>query len=254
MVRLASASLWPVAAISTSFAAFTLMYFAHRRLQPEKSLEWSIRLVTMVHAGVVTTLAYFSCFALGPWPFKDPGLNSSAFNLAIISICLGYFIMDYLWCLKHGSEGIVMHVHHWFSLVYLTWGLYSRVSGAEIVGVIFGSEITNPMLQLRWMLKQCGKHDTGFGRINDMLFAVAFISIRCLVGAYFLYCVLHHPLPSMTVKVGGVVFYGISCVFSVQVMVFAKRKVATWRKHGRASPSENSSPKKDRDKVKDKQT
>ena len=58
----------------------------------------------------------------------------------------------------------------------------------------------------------------------------------------------------MTVKVGGVVFYGISCVFSVQVMVFAKRKVATWRKHGRASPSENSSPKKDRDKVKDKQT
>ena len=161
--------------IAASFVTFASIYVAHRRLQPDKCLEWTIRLVTMIHAAVVTSLAYFSCFLLGPWPFNEPGLDSNSFNLAIISICLGYFILDYLWCLRYGTERVIMHIHHWFSLVYLTWGLYSKVSGAEIVGVIFGSEITNPTLQLRWMLRKSGNYESTVGKINDILFAITFI-------------------------------------------------------------------------------
>lgn len=138
---------------------------------------------------------------------------------------------------RFGSEEVVMHVHHWFSLVYLSWGIYSRVSGAEIVGVIFGSEVTNPMLQLRWMLRQSGKYETIIGRINDILFASAFISIRCVVGSYFLYCVLSHPKPTVAVKAGGIMFYVISCVFGYQVISFSKRKVAAWRRYGFINPT-----------------
>jgi len=133
---------------------------------------------------------------------------------------------------RYGTERVIMHIHHWFSLVYLTWGLYSKVSGAEIVGVIFGSEITNPMLQLRWMLRKSGNYESTVGKINDILFAITFISTRCGVGAYFLYCVLTHPRPSTTVKLGGVVFYAISCVFGFQVVAFARRKITTWRQNG----------------------
>ena len=78
-------------------------------------------------------------------------------------------------CLLYGGEGLIMHVHHWFSLIYLGWGLAFGLSGAEIVGVIFGSEITNPMLQIRWMLKQSGKYQTTLGFVNDILFATTFI-------------------------------------------------------------------------------
>jgi len=228
--------------ILVSFLIFAFIYASHRRLQSGKGNEWSIRLVTMIHAGVVTTLAYSSCFLIGPWPFTEPGLESNTFNLAIISISLGYFILDYLWCLRFGSEEIVMHVHHWFSLVYLSWGLYSHVSGAEIVGVIFGSEVTNPMLQLRWMLRQSGKYETIIGRINDILFATAFISIRCVVGSYFLYCVLSHPKPTIAVKAGGVMFYGISCVFGYQVISFSQRKITAWRRYGFINPTTPASP------------
>lgn len=160
---------------SISFLTFGLIYLTHRRLEPDKGPEWSIRLVTMIHAAAATSLAYFSCFLLGPWPLSDPGLDSDSFNLVLISICLGYFLFDYLWCLQCGSEKVLMHVHHWFSLIYLSWGLCSRVSGAEIAGVIFGSEITNPMLQLRWMLRRSGKADSTVARANDILFAVTFI-------------------------------------------------------------------------------
>jgi len=226
--------------IAASFAFFAGLYGTHRRLQPDKGEEWSIRLTTMIHAGLVTTLAYFACFLVGPWPLTEPGLESNAFHLMIISICLGYFLFDYLWCLRYGTETWVMHVHHWFSLVYLTWGLCWRLSGAEIAGVIFGSEITNPLLQLRWMLKKSGNYETPLGQINDLLFASIFISFRVGVGSYFLYCVLSHPRPVAAVKVGGVVFYAISAIFSFQVMSFAKRKIAAWRRTSTLHPSSTS--------------
>jgi len=219
-----------VSAMTLSFLTFGLIYLTHRRTQPEKGPEWSIRLVTMIHAAAATSLAYFSCFVLGPWPLAEPGLESNSLNLVIISISLGYFLLDYLWCLRQGSEKAIMHVHHWFSLIYLSWGSRTRLSGAEIVGVIFGSEITNPMLQLRWMLRRSGKYETTLGSINDILFAAVFIFVRCVVGAYFLYCVLSSPLPTMAVRVGGVVFYAISAIFGFQIARFARRRMLSLRR------------------------
>ena len=84
-------------AVSLSFLTFALIYMLNRSYQPDKGPEWSIRLTTMIHAALATSLAYFSCFVLGPWPFTEPGRESSAFNLVIISFSLGYFIFDYSW-------------------------------------------------------------------------------------------------------------------------------------------------------------
>lgn len=236
--------------VATSFSIFTLIYKVHRQIQPQKNSEWTIRLLTMSHAAIVTSLSYYSCFIKGPWPLTEPGLDTNLLELTIMSFSLGYFIFDFLWCLLYGAEGLLMHIHHWFSVIYLFWGLYSLKSGSEIVGTIFGSEITNPMLQLRWMLKQSGDYNTRIGVLNDLAFITTFLSMRCGVGAYFLYCVISHPRPCIIIKGGGVCLYVISCIFGYQMICFASHKYVKRRKdanqicnHNSVSPENNNGRK-----------
>lgn len=56
-----------------SFFSWTTLYFTLCILNSKKSYEYHVRLVTTCHAVLVCTMAGWSGFVLGPWPFTDPG-------------------------------------------------------------------------------------------------------------------------------------------------------------------------------------
>jgi hypothetical protein len=75
-----------------------------------------------------------------------------------MQICLGYFIFDFAWLLVHQPTEYVMMVHHITSGSGLLFSLYYGVSGCELLATIGGAEVSNPLLQARWFLKETKQH------------------------------------------------------------------------------------------------
>ncbi|NXE94445.1 TM136 protein, partial [Menura novaehollandiae] len=197
-------------------------WFCHRCRH--RNLEWSCRLVTLTHGILATCLSAYIGFIDGPWPLSHPGSPNTTLQVFGLCLSLGYFIFDLCWCVYFQTEGALMLAHHLVSIVGITASLALGESAADVNAVIFGSEITNPLLQARWFLKELGRYHTFTGDVVDFLFVVLFTGVRIGMGAWLMYCELASPRPRWYIKLGGVVMYVVSWVFMVSICRFARRK------------------------------
>ena len=117
-----------------------------------------------------------------------------------------------------------MLFHHMLSLAGNSLTLYYGKYGTELVATIFGTEITNPFLQLRWFLRQTGHGSKWYAELNDFFFMFLFGSVRIVLGGYLLYCYLGHPVPDWLGRVGGVSMYMVSWVFWLMILKYAVKK------------------------------
>ncbi|XP_041796971.1 TLC domain-containing protein 5a isoform X3 [Chelmon rostratus] len=178
------------------------LYFILCNINGSRSSEWNCRLVTLVHGILAVCITAYIGYVDGPWPFTHP-------------------------------EGPVMLAHHTMSILGILLTLWLGESGIEGCAVLFGSEITNPLLQARWFLKQTGHYATLLGEVVDVLFVLLFVVMRIFVGGTMLYCELISPRPRFFIKCGGVAMYALSWVFMVDIVRFAIRKSKSWHKQQR---------------------
>lgn len=129
-----------------------------------------------------------------------------------------------------------MLAHHTMSILGILLTLWLGESGIESCAVLFGSEITNPLLQARWFLKQTGHYRSRLGDAVDVSFVLLFVVMRIFVGGTMLYCELISPRPRFFIKCGGVAMYVLSWVFMADIVRFARRKSKNWNKHTRPQP------------------
>lgn len=142
----------------------------------------------------------------------------------VLCLTLGYFIFDLGWCVYFQSEGPLMLAHHTLSILGIIMALVLGESGTEVNAVLFGSEITNPLLQMRWFLRETGHYHGFTGDVVDFLFVALFTGVRIGVGARLLFCEMVSPKPKWFVKVGGVAMYAVSWCFMFSIWRFAWRK------------------------------
>lgn len=161
------------------------------------------------------------------------GTKNTPLQISAMVVSLGYFIFDMGWCVYFRTEGPVMLAHHTMSILGILLTLWLGESGIESCAVLFGSEITNPLLQARWFLKQTGRYGTMLGDVVDVLFVLLFVLMRIFVGGTMLYCELISPRPRFFIKCGGVAMYALSWVFMVDIVRFAIRKSKSWHKQQR---------------------
>ncbi|KAJ0004124.1 hypothetical protein NQD34_010338 [Periophthalmus magnuspinnatus] len=190
----------------------------------EHSAEWNCRLVTLSHGILIVLLTAYVVFIDGPWPLTHAGSENTELQVLSLCVCLGYFLFDLSWCLLHRSEGPVMLAHHAASILGILLTLWLGSSGCETCGVIFGSELTNPLLQARWFLRQVGLYETVLGDLVDVLFISLFAGVRVGVGTAMFYCQLTSPRPALLMKLGGVVMYVLAWVFMVDIARFGYKK------------------------------
>ncbi|EDO39371.1 predicted protein [Nematostella vectensis] len=193
-------------------------------INTNRSPEWNCRLVTIIHAIVSTALSYWCAFRTGPWPFDTFGEASTQFQTLIATITLGYFLFDFTWCLYMGTEGLNMLAHHMISVYSLSYIVINGYSGSEIVATIFGSEMTNPFLQMRWFLRETGNYELRIAYINDLVFLTLFLFLRLGPGTSVLYWTLKSSKPALVVKAGGIGLYLVGVVWSFYIMLFACKR------------------------------
>ncbi|KAF7668981.1 hypothetical protein LDENG_00271690 [Lucifuga dentata] len=206
------------------------LYFFLCNINGSRGYEWNCRLVTLLHGILVVCITAYIGYVDGPWPFTYPGTKNTPLQISAMVLSLGYFIFDMGWCVYFRTEGPVMLAHHTMSILGILLTLWLGESGIESCAVLFGSEITNPLLQARWFLKHTGHYETLLGNVVDVLFVLLFVFMRIFVGGTMLYCELISPRPRFFIKCGGVAMYALSWVFMVDIVRFAIRKSKTWHK------------------------
>ncbi|XP_061869918.1 TLC domain-containing protein 5 [Colius striatus] len=210
--------------VACSLLAWLSLYawFCHH--YKHRNYEWSCRLVTLTHGILATCLSAYIGFIDGPWPLSHPGSPNTTLQVHVLCLSLGYFLFDLCWCVYFQTEGALMLAHHLVSILGIAASLALGESAAEVNAVIFGSEITNPLLQARWFLKEMGCYHSFTGDVVDFFFVVLFTGVRIGVGAWLMYCELASPKPRWYIKLGGVIMYAVSWVFMVSICRFARRK------------------------------
>lgn len=211
-------------AVIGSFLLWTDLYLLLHALNRKCSAEWNCRIVTALHGALSAGLCLLSAVFLGPWPFSYLGEKSTEFHTVIMIISLGYFLFDFTWCMYMRTEGPVMLAHHVISVLGLAYVLYHGRYGSELTAVMGASECTNPLLQLRWFMKETGHYTGTKAVIIDYLFVSLFWAARLGAGSVFHYVCQTSPKLNLIVKAGGNAFYIISAVFGVQLLMFFYRK------------------------------
>ena len=156
--------------------------------------------------------------------FISTGTESTPLQVLTLLVSLGYFMFDMGWCIFFRTEGPLMLAHHTLSILGMLMTLGLGESGSETCAVLFGSEITNPLLQARWFLKRAGQYDSLAGDAVDLLFILLFGIVRIGVGSAMLEAVLTSTRTRPIVKAEGVAFYTLSWIFMVDIARFACRK------------------------------
>ncbi|XP_028664249.1 TLC domain-containing protein 5-like [Erpetoichthys calabaricus] len=221
--------------VACSLIGWISTYTTLCHINEHRGYEWNCRLVTLLHGLLVVSMTAYVGFVDGPWPFTDPGSPNSPLQVQVLCLSLGYFIFDMCWCIYFQTEGLVMLAHHTMSIFGIVLALALEESAIEVNAVLFGSEITNPLLQARWFLRSVGRYDSLIGDLVDAAFVLLFAGMRIGVGARMLYCELASPRPRLVVKVCGVAMYVLSWVFMVSIGRFAwkksSQKYRKWQEH-----------------------
>lgn len=216
-----------------SFLAWTDSYFILHSFNRSCSAEWNCRLITAIHAIISASLCFTSAVIVGPWPFNYIGESNTSFHNTIMIISLGYFMFDFLWCLYMRSEGAVMLAHHLVSILGLIYSLYQGKAGSELIAVMGASEVTNPLLQLRWFLKESGYYTGRIAVVIDLLFTSIFWIARLGVGSIFHIACQTSPKLDIVTKAGGQAFYIISLIFGIQLLSLVYKKYIKRKKVSR---------------------
>ncbi|KAH3699234.1 TLC domain-containing protein 5-like [Dreissena polymorpha] len=213
-----------IATLLISVFTWSTLYFTLCLLNPRRSYEWHIRTVTVVHAVTVTILGLYSIFVVGPWPFDRMGGESNAFQQFVVTISLGYFLLDLSWCLYFQTEGPVMLLHHSLSITGLSVCFVLKMYGIEIVATIMGAELTNPLLQFRWFLRETNQYNSLLGDIVDVLFMVLFGIVRIGLGTLLLISCYMQDTTDWLTRLGGTCIYSIGWVFFISIVQYGIKK------------------------------
>jgi len=119
-----------------------------------------------------------------------------------------------------------MIFHHLLSISGIGFVLYRGINGTELMATLFGSEITNPILQLRWFLRYTGVSIRAptVAMTVDFCFLILFTVMRIGIGSFLLYCYLRHPRPDWVARFASLVIYGLGWVFWYFIVCYAIRK------------------------------
>lgn len=97
----------------------------------------------------------------------------------------GYFIFDLFWCFFHG-ETAVMKFHHILTVTGLFYYSFKISKQYFIVYALGLTEITNPLLQVRWFLKHHGMREGFAFKLVESILILLFFVIRVIVLSYYL--------------------------------------------------------------------
>ncbi|KAI6660956.1 putative membrane protein [Oopsacas minuta] len=210
--------------ISFSTLCWTTLYFIIYGLIHKP--EHSVRIVTVCHALSSMCLCFYICVIKSPFPLFPWGVgqqNTWWHDLGM-TYSLGYFLFDLTWSLYMQSEKQIMLAHHVVSIFGFFTTLRIGVSGCEILATTGGAEVSNPFLQLRWLLQHEQRLDTEFGKFVEHMFLLVWFVVRMGIGTVLYIVVVLSSQPPLIIKFGANCMFTVSCAFTYGIIQYYRKR------------------------------
>ncbi|KAK6640330.1 hypothetical protein RUM44_012016 [Polyplax serrata] len=121
-----------ISLVLASVVAWSGTYFLIKKLTKQEP-EWSVRLVTAVHASLITLLAAMDWCWIRKWDIEKLGEPNTTYEEIVLCLTLGYFLFDIIWILRYQTEGLTMYFHHSASIICLAVILAKGTSAFEVL-------------------------------------------------------------------------------------------------------------------------
>ena len=144
--------------------------------EPSKAdnLDLRNRIVSIIHGT--------SALGAGAYHFIQGGAECGVLNTslqrAVLCFSLSYFTYDLVCMWIEGILDKAMMIHHPLCLLGLFIPLYENISGMECMLAIFLSEISNPMMHIRQILRISGRRYTKAYEITEVTFISLYFYAR----------------------------------------------------------------------------
>ncbi|KAG7306393.1 hypothetical protein JYU34_009023 [Plutella xylostella] len=218
----------------SSFMFWCSVYLYCSSRAPAQSAEYCSRVVTLLHGSVATVVGLQQCGVSSLSLNRFVGKTLSR-HYALMLWSWGYFAFDLMWCVVSWTESALMLCHHCCALAAITMYMNKPYSGCTFGCSIAMLECTNPLLQTRWLLRNEGQDTTKLYYTIEILYLVAFIMIRGVIGSYAVYKILKSDMFATDEKAMAVIFYVVSILFIHEILGYIsykyKQKVQEYREN-----------------------
>lgn len=149
-----------------------------KHLKREDYLDLRNRIVSFFHGTMSLFLSgYHYYFLLG-----ECGQANSDFEKLIILNSAGYFTYDFVAMAYFGLLDKGMFVHHFMCILGMLICLYENISANYLVAGLFISEISNPIMHARMVLKHLGLRYTKAYEVSEFSYIMLYTFGRIFIG------------------------------------------------------------------------
>ncbi|CAK1601239.1 unnamed protein product [Parnassius mnemosyne] len=189
----------------------------------EHSPEYCSRVVTLLHGLVASCVGLAQC-GLKTFSPSSLTLPLTWSQYALMMWSWGYFAFDLMWCLIYWTKNAVMLIHHFSALAAINLYISKQNTGCIFACTIALLEITNPLLQTRWFLRNAGHNNTILFYVVEFTYLVMFVSLRGLFGTYLVYRIIKSETFGVYEKLITLALYLVSLIFIYEIVGYVLYK------------------------------
>lgn len=153
------------------------------KLKYKDKIDLRNRMVSFVHGLTMAFLAGYQFYFLDR-PFGTP---ITQFETNILVVSFTYFFYDFAALTYYGILDPGMIIHHSVVCLGMYLSLCLQMSASEILAGLYISEISNPMMHGRIILKHLGRRFTKLYEVLEFSYIGAYIYGRLFLGAFVVY-------------------------------------------------------------------
>lgn len=145
-----------------------------KHLPREEMLDMRNRIVSFFHGFAIMLLAGYNTYFV----HSQCGEKNTAFEETLMGISNGYFAYDLVAMAYLGICDRAMFIHHMICITGLSSGLFTGHAADILVGALFLTEISNPCMHVRVVLKHLGLRYTKAYETLELSYIRKYFSIR----------------------------------------------------------------------------
>ena len=181
------------------------------KLSSADELDARNRYVSLIHGIILVIFSAYHYYAM----FQSCGDPNEDFESNLIFFSISYFIYDFIAMAYYGLLDGTMVFHHLIVIMIMGQPFYRNSGACMVVRGMFMTEISNPFMHIRCILKHYGLRYTLAYETCEVIFYCAYPFGRIFIGTNLLYVgnVCQHV--TIGLKIGFWGLYLQSLYFSV---------------------------------------
>lgn len=152
------------------------------------------------------------------------GEINSVYQRNVMIFSVSYFAYDLIAMAAEGILDGAMILHHPLCIFGFTLPLYENISGNYAMMALFSSEISNPPMHLRHIMRLTGRRYTKAYELSEITFILLYFFGRIVIAIPIAYSNLVCPVNHMIFKLTCVGLMSQSLYFAMQMIQVLRRR------------------------------